>query len=257
MSNYVAEIFLNQPAPAMIWGMLWVLTLPALVVLAGPDGPGHPWRAFRHTVGAIHRMCTERRRRRAEAAATVRWAGELDVAARRAERAAELWQTRWTDTEAAVETGWQAWQDAQDRLDRVLTATAFRKPFSVPTPTEYAGRERYLHRAVSAAADRGDLPVSAVADAYAGRGWDARLDPFDQELAVLRAAVAHRGAGYRRAVAEEQRAWHDLHLARTVRADLHTQRATAATTTTAAWKVLDATATRIRPARTALRVRTA
>jgi hypothetical protein len=38
-------------------------------------------------------------------------------------------------------------------------------------------------------------------------GWDATLHPVEQELALARAAVAHRFAAYRDALDAEQEAW--------------------------------------------------
>jgi hypothetical protein len=83
------------------------------------------------------------------------------------------------------------------------------------SPAEYADRERFLHLAVRAAAERGELPTSAVADALTGRGgWEARLHPVDQELVIQRASAAHLEAVWKRAVEAEALAWHDAQVAR-------------------------------------------
>ncbi len=255
--NIVAEMIFNDPRPVTVWGVLMLLALLSLTLLASPHGISDPTRALRETATSVRGLRERRRRRLRDAEETIRYADELHVAAQRAERGAERWLEHWQDSEQRVTATWQAWLDAQARLDRARTAAAFRTPWTLPTPSEYAARERWLHQTVQAAADRGDLPASAVADALAGRGWDARLHPVDQELVILRTAAAHRLAEHRRAVAAEQNAWHDAQLARRTSDDL---RGEAAAATARALPARDYLAT-ARPhratTRTAVAVRTA
>jgi hypothetical protein len=211
--NPVAEMLLNEPAPAAIWATLWLLCLPALLLLASPTGVRHPRLTILHALGAVRRRGELRRQVRAEALATIRYADEMRVAADQAVLAAQRWEERRPQAEAAAAEAWQAWQEAGSDLTRLRAAAAFSNPWTAPTPTEYASRERYLHNVVRAAAARGDLPATAVDDALAGHGWDARLHQFDQDVAVARAIVAHRRECYRRLAAAEVTATHDARLA--------------------------------------------
>jgi hypothetical protein len=222
--NPVAEMLLNEPTPAAIWAALMVLCLPALFLLASPHGVRHPRLTLLAAFGAVRRRGERRRRLRAEALETIRYADEMRVAADQAVSAAERWQERRDEASAQAATAWQAWQQAGSELTRLRAAAAFTNPWTAPTPSEYAERERYLHRAVRAAADRGDLPP----DALASVGWDARLHPFDQDVAVARAVVAHRRETCRLAAAREVTAAHDAELAARSRDSLRREFAAAA-----------------------------
>ncbi|AGL17242.1 hypothetical protein [Actinoplanes sp. N902-109] len=254
--NIVADMLLREPAPAAIWAALMLLALPALVLLASPIGLRRPRAAFLGTARAVTALREQRHRRVREAEEIIRYAAELHAAAERAEAGARRWQEHRQDAEQLVEDTWQAWQAAQARLERVRGAAAFRNPYTVPSPAEYAARERWLHQAVRAAAERGDLPATAVADALAGRGWDATLHPFEQELAVLRAVAEHHRARHHHAVATEQNAWHDAHLARRTADDLRREAANATVEATAAARLLPSGGG-ARRARAAVAVRTA
>jgi len=211
--NPVAEMLLSEPAPAAIWGTLMLLCLPAVFLLASPHSLRHPRLALLDVVGAVRRRGEDRRRRQAEAVETLRYAEEMRVAADQAITAADRWQQRRDRAASRTASAWQAWQDADSTLTRLRAAAAWGTPWTAPTPAEYADRERYLHRAVRAAVTRGGLPESALTDALAGRGWDPRLHPLDQDLAIAHAVVAHRRDCYDRAAAAEATATHDAHLA--------------------------------------------
>ena len=213
--NVVAEMLLTEPAPAAIWATLMLLTLPAVLMLASPQAMRHPGRALRETFGVLRERGERRRQRTLEALAAVQFADEVRVAADRAALSAERWQERWEQTADDVATAWQAWLDADARLRVRRAAAAFGTPWSAQTPTEYAARELFLHRAVTEAVGHGWLPVAAIADALTGRaGWDARLHQLEQELVVARAAAGHLRDRYERAVAAEEAARHDATLAR-------------------------------------------
>ncbi|WIM97495.1 hypothetical protein ACTOB_001023 [Actinoplanes oblitus] len=334
--NMVAEMLLNEPAPVAIWGVLWLATVPAMMVLSSPAKLRNPGRAladawafligrparpravaeaaapvdffagdavsaefavaavrsyrtvaaeegaaFRYAVpaepaavsgngvpavsavssdsdeavsanraeavpdeavsgdrppagspvpevpGTIRRSLFGRlfgraaarreQRLRAEAGAvrTVRYAEEVRVAAERAGYAADRWQEHWEAAAERVDAAFRAWQAADSRVRRSRRAAAFGTPWTGHSPAEYADRERHLHLAVRAAAERGELPTSAVADALTGRGgWDARLHPVDQELVIQRASAAHLEAVWQRAVEAEHAAWRDAQAAR-------------------------------------------
>ncbi|MGK5680252.1 hypothetical protein [Actinoplanes sp. URMC 104] len=207
--NVVAEMLLTEPTPLVIWGTLLVLTVPAVLLLGNPEVLREPGRALRELFAAL------RRQKPAgpspdEAVEAVRFAAEVRVASARADAAAGQWRQRWEDADAQQAADWQAWLDADARLRDSRAAAAFRTLWSVPTCAEYASRERFLHRTVAAAVERGDLPAVALADALAGRGgWDARLHPVEQELVINRAAADYRRRRYEMSAQAEQDAWRD------------------------------------------------
>ncbi|WP_229073098.1 hypothetical protein [Actinoplanes sp. DH11] len=217
--NIVAEMLLTEPAPMAIWATLMLLTLPALVVLASPHNVRHPGRALIDTVGFLRRRAEQRdelRLRQAEEARqAVRYAEEVRVAADRAESAAQRWQGHWEAAGERVDAAWRSWQAADVRWTRSRTAVAFGTPYTARTPAEYAYRERFLHRAVREAAERGELPAEAVVDALNGHhGWDARLHPAEQEVTVHRVSAAYLARVHEQAVAAERAAWQDAVRAR-------------------------------------------
>jgi hypothetical protein len=227
--NPVAEMLLNEPAPAAIWATLMLLCLPALILLGSPHGLRHPRLTLLQAFGMVRRggelrRGEVRRRLRAEALETIRYADEMRVASAQAMVAAQRWQERHEQAEEQAAAAWQTWQEADSELTGLRAAAAFANPWTAPTPAEYADRERYLHRAVRAAAGRGDLP----ADALGGPGWDARLHPFDQDVALARAIVAYRRECYHRAAAAVAAAAHDAHLAARSRDSLRREYVTAA-----------------------------
>ncbi|BCY06003.1 hypothetical protein [Actinoplanes sp. L3-i22] len=157
----------------------------------------------------------ERLRREAEAVRVVRYAEEVRIAAESAGYAADRWQEHWESAAERVNAAFHAWQAADTRVRRSRQAAAFGTPATDHSPAEYADRERFLHLAVRAAAERGELPTSAVADALTARGgWNARLHPVAQELVIQRAAAAHLEAVWNRAVEAEARAWRDAQTSR-------------------------------------------
>jgi hypothetical protein len=166
----------------------------------------------------LHRAARRRvegLRRVTEAIRTVRYAEEVRLAAEQAGYAADCWQEHWETASERVDVAFRAWLAADSRVRRSRAATAFGTPATGQSPAEYADRERFLHLAVRAAAERGELPTSAVADALTGRGgWEARLHPVDQELVIQRASAAHLEAVWKRAVEAEALAWHDAQAAR-------------------------------------------
>jgi hypothetical protein len=225
----VAQILLREPALLAIWLILLLLTGPALIVLASPDGVRRPWQALRQTAVALRGHRQQRGLRRQEAADLTRYAGELAVAAEHAAAAARRWREHWEQAQQRVDETWRTWQDAEARLARLRAAAAFTVPRVAATPARFAERERFLHRAVLAAARHGELPIAVAADALAGRhGWDPRLHPAEQELHVCRAVAAHLGRCHHRAAAAERVAWHDAQLAAATRDSLRVEAAAAA-----------------------------
>ena len=223
--NILAEMLLNEPAPMAIWVVLMLLTLPALVVLARPEGVRDPGRALLETAlfvwQAGERREARRAQRAAEAAQAARYAEEVRVAATQATEAVDRWQAHWQAAADRVDATSAAWQAAGARWARSRATAAFGTPWTPRTPAEYAARETFLHREVRAAVDRGELPGEAADDVLAGRaGWDPRLHPVAQELVVHRACAEYLERAHRAAVAAERAAWHDVQLARRSRDSL-------------------------------------
>ncbi|GLW35884.1 hypothetical protein [Actinoplanes regularis] len=211
-----------------VWAVLMLLALPALMLLGDAEKMRDPVGAL-NNVGVIRRYHEERARRRAQAVEAARFAAELRTAAVQAREAAVRWQAHWRAAEEHADGAWQAWRKAEQRFARTRAGAVYPVPDQARTPQEYADRETFLHRALRAAAKRGDLPATALAAAIAGRdGWDPRLHPVDQEIVVLRAVAGHRRRSHRRAVAAEQAAWQDARLAASTRDRLCREAVTAA-----------------------------
>ncbi|GLY01301.1 MULTISPECIES: hypothetical protein [Actinoplanes] len=223
--NIVAEILVHEPATMAIWASLLLLTLPAVVLLASPVGMRHPVRTLTRAALFVMRTGQRREERRIDreqrAIRAARYAEEVGVAAEQAGYAVSRWQEHWAVASELVDTTAVAWHVADARWTRSRVAVPYCAPWTPQTPAEYADRENFLHRTVRSAVERGDLPVEALSDAVHGRGgWDPRLHPVRQELAVHRACAGHLERALRAAVAAERSAWHDLQLARRSRDSL-------------------------------------
>jgi hypothetical protein len=226
--NVVAEMLLTQPTPMAIWATLMLLTFPALLLLGSPEAMARPRRSAQEFVAALRGRGEEIRRRATEAERAEQYAAEVRVAAARAETGAQRWQDRWEQSETELDAAYRAWLDADARLRTATAAAAWGSAWSVQTPSEYASRERYLHRKVAAAVHRGDLPAEALPDALSGRGgWDPRLHPADQDLVLARASAAWLRHRYDLAVTAERRAHHDVDMARRAGASLRHESRTA------------------------------
>jgi hypothetical protein len=97
------------------------------------------------------------------------------------------------------------------------------------TPAEFAFRERYLHRTAMAACSHRQLSALELSDALAHRnGWNPKLHPFDQDVALCRAVRENLLSGYRHAADREQKAWQDADAAAATATQLHLEAAVAA-----------------------------
>ena len=226
--NVLADLMLTEPAPLAIWAMLLLAATLAVAALNGVDGVRDPHLVLLDAVPFVRRLRAERAQRRQDAEHAVRYADELAVAATRATRVATRWREHARQSEQDADAAWQAWQDAEQRLTVMHTASAFAMPLAF-TPAEFADRERFLHRAVGAAVDRGDLPATTPAEVLAGDGrWNPWLHPVEQERAVQRAVVAYRRQLHQRATMAEKSARHDAQLAIATRDSLRRENAAAA-----------------------------
>jgi hypothetical protein len=209
--NIVMVLLRTDPiAPVVIWAVLMLLAAASMVLLFDPPALRQPLTA---AVDFISRPYRSRASRQEEAVTATRYADEIQTASVRAQDAARRWQEAWERAEQATEDAWHAWRDADHRLVRLRAAGAFAPPAHERTPVEDADRARFLRYAVQAAAGRGDLPPSAVADAAAGQGWDPLLHPVEQEIALQRAVAEHRRLVHRQAAAAEESVRHDALLA--------------------------------------------
>lgn len=136
-----------------------------------------------------------------------RYAGEVAVAAERAATTAERHRAEWQRAAADVDTAWAAYDEADAAARELAAALAFPALRRRRSPGEHAERERYLHRAATAACRRREISMEQLNDALAHRGWDARRPQAAQEVALRNAIRDHRFAGYRTATARERQAW--------------------------------------------------
>ncbi|KUL28009.1 hypothetical protein [Actinoplanes awajinensis] len=228
--NFLSQALMADPTtPMVIWMVLMLAALPALALLSSPEAIRDPGAALMASLGALRRYRAERDRARRQAVEATRFADEMQVAAVQADDAAQRWQDLWRQAAEHADGAWQDWQDAEQQVTRARAAAAFGPPWAARTPTEYVDRERFLHRAVRAAVQRGDLPSTALADALAARGgWDPRLHPVEQELVLLRAVADHRQRRYRRVATTERTARHDVRLAVAARDSLRHETSVAA-----------------------------
>jgi hypothetical protein len=130
------------------------------------------------------------------------------VAADRAASTATRRRAAWEAARAEVDAAWAAYEDADRAARRTAAAVAFPAPRRRYRPGENAERERYLHRAATAACRRREISIKQLNEVLAHRGWNPRLHPVAQEAPLRNAVREHRLAAYRTATAREQEAWH-------------------------------------------------
>ncbi|SIN42153.1 hypothetical protein [Micromonospora cremea] len=254
METVVFYQFLTEvPQAAAIWSALFLLALTVLTVLVARPERDQP------AVDPTPAAPTAREAAAAEAADLRRYAEEVAVAAAGAAQTARRRRADWLAAQEQVERAWAAYDEADTAARRFAGAGALPTPRTPRTPAEYAGRERYLHRAAMAAHWRGDLSMRQLGDVFTHRhGWDPRRHPVEQEVLLSRAVRDARLADYRAAAGRERSAWRDAELAAesarvlaeeayAAAARLRPNLAPARRTVTAAFR--PAAATRWRPAR--------
>lgn len=136
-----------------------------------------------------------------------RYAGEIAVAAERAAATAERHRSAWEQAAAEVDAAWAAYDEADAAARELAAAAAFLPRRQRRSAREQAERERYLHRAATAACRRREISIGQLNDVLAHRGWDARRPQAVQEIALRKAVREHRFAGYQAATAREREAW--------------------------------------------------
>lgn len=217
------------PEVVTIWLVLLLLAVIALGALSLPDP------RVLLVVHAVRRAARASRRRdgasgpvrRAEEA--TRCAEEITLAAERAAVTAERRRAEWLAGNQAVEAAWEAFNDADREVRRVVAAAAFPLPATGGSPGEYAERERNLHRIVERAYRRGELSAEQRTRALAHHdGFDPTLHPCQQEIALRRAVLAHRVRQYLAASATEREASRAADLAAAAQRSLHEEAEAAA-----------------------------
>lgn len=253
MTFPLTQFLFDLREAAAVWlALVAFAVLVTGVMLAPGRVRGRRGRATRRPGSAKARPLWRRVRRApsrnqlaARAGELVRYAQEVTVAADRAALTAERRWDGWLAAQDAEDAAWRAYRAADDLAARVLAAAAFPLPATPRTPAEYAHRERYLHRAVTAAYRRGELTAEQLADALTHRnGWDPTRHPFEQDAALSRAArplLLHR---YLEASAAERRAWQAAEVAALSRRSLEAEAFAARVRAGQAWSAATAAAPR-------------
>jgi hypothetical protein len=137
----------------------------------------------------------------------LRYADEVSIAARRAAATADRHRTEWIAAQEALDAAWTEF----DAADRAARATAKAGAFPLMSrrrkPGENVDRQRYLHHAASEACRHRQISIAQLNDVFAHRGWNPRLHPVFQEIALRNAIRDHRLADYQAALENERKAW--------------------------------------------------
>ncbi|MFV2019054.1 hypothetical protein [Micromonospora sp. LOL_023] len=190
----------TMPAPAPGRLPAWVARL-AVGLAEGPRWLGRRLRRRGHRVE--------------QARDAHRYAGEVAVAAARAEQTVRRQHAEWLAVQAEVDVAWQEFDDADQAVRRLASTATLPTPDTARTPAEYADRERYLHRTAMSAYWRRELTVRQLTDALANRnGWDPRKHPVEQELALRTVIRDGRYRDYLAAGERERGAWAAVETAR-------------------------------------------
>ncbi len=198
------SFFVSLPQAAVLWLVILVaIAVSAALVAWPPKAPVRP--------------LTEAQ------ADAFRFAGEVAVAAERAAATAVRRRDEWAAAQRESDAAWLAFDEADRRARETELAAPFPLMSRRRKPGENADRERYLHRAATAACRQRDLSIVQLNDVLAHRGWNPRLHPVVQERLLRSAARAHRQAQFEKARERELATWHESELAaealRTLRAE--------------------------------------
>ncbi|MFI1996911.1 hypothetical protein [Actinoplanes sp. NPDC020271] len=229
MNSVPQTLLSDSMAPMVIWMMLMVAAVPAVVLLASPHAVHRPGRLLMTILDVLRCHIEVREQARRDALAALRRAELARVAVTRAGVVVEQRRVLWCEAGQHTDEMWLAWQAAEQRVGRARAATAFAAPWAARTATEYTDWARALHRRVSSAVARGDLPAAAVAAVSSGRdGWNRSLHPVEQELTVLRAIADHRRQRHAQAGVAERAARDDLRHVAAIRDRLRAEAVVAA-----------------------------
>jgi hypothetical protein len=143
----------------------------------------------------------------------LRFADEVAVAAEHAAATAARGRADWEAAERELDAAWAAYQEADAAARRIWAATSFPLMSRRRRLGENADRERYLHRAATAACRRRELSIGRLNDVYAHRGWNPRLHPVVQEALLHNAIRENAFARYQAAQRRERAAWQQSEIA--------------------------------------------
>ncbi|QOC93971.1 hypothetical protein [Micromonospora craniellae] len=210
MQTALSYVLPDVPRAAAIW--LSLLGVVILVIAALLLRPRH---LLRFDAGTRIREAAlpSRAEHTEEQRDQDRWAEEVAVAADRADATARRRREEWLTAQDEAEQAWQAYEVAESDVRRLTGAAGMPLPQTPRTPSEYADRERWLHRAAMAAYWQRELSVEQLSDVFAHRGWDPRLHPVEQELALRRAVRDHLFALQQTAHERAQESWRATELA--------------------------------------------
>jgi hypothetical protein len=191
---------LNMPDAVIIWlGLVAFAALGCALLAASSRPPRSRRRGARPAVP--NRLVQEAEDRR-------RYAQEVAVATERAAETAQQCQREWQGTRNAKEAAWRAFEAADRAARRAMRGAAFPLPESPLTAEEAASRQRYLHRAATAAYHRGELGLEQLTAALMHRGgWDPHRHPGEQEVILRRLARARMLETYQAVSEVERTAW--------------------------------------------------
>ena len=153
----------------------------------------------------------------------LRYAEEVAVAADRAAATARRRRDAWAAAQDAVDAAWTAYDEADRAARRAAAAAAYPVMRRRRAPGENTERERYLHRAATAACRNRQISIGQLNDALAHRGWNPRLHPAAQESALRLAVRDHRYATYLTAVERERQSWQSAEQAAVALASLRAE----------------------------------
>ncbi|MFJ8579264.1 hypothetical protein [Micromonospora sp. NPDC093277] len=224
MQTIFSPVLPDVPQAAGIW--LALLAVAAVVVAALVLRPGRFRPVFGDRISEAARPSSlelaEEIRERA------RYAQEIEVAATRAAATAERRRTEWLAAQEEAEGAWQAYEAADEDVQRLAAAAALPLPRTARTPAEYADRERWLHRAALDAQWRKEITVPQLSDILGHRGWDPRRHPVEQELLLRRLVRDNLRTRQQAAREREQAAWQAAELAAAAARSLRDEAYTAA-----------------------------
>ncbi|WP_434742645.1 hypothetical protein [Micromonospora sp. SH-82] len=213
MQTVLSSFMIDIPQAAVIW--LALLTVVGVAVAALLARPG---RLRLGVASRISQAAMPSRRdddgADEEERERDRYAQEIAVAADRAGTTAQRRRAEWLAAQEEVESAWTAYQESEENVGRLITAASMPLPHTAQTPSEYADRERFMHRTALDAYWRREISVEQLSDVFGHRnGWDPRRHPVEQELFLHQAVRDNLFARHEAAREQEQAAWRTAEMA--------------------------------------------
>jgi len=197
-----------------IWALLVFTGLFALLLIKSRVHAPEPATTTATRISLVKPDPARERRRAEHTGELIRYAQEVCVAAERAAAMARRRREEWLAAQTQLDEAWQAYEASESESQRFTRAAALPTPKAPKTPSEYAFRERFLHRAAMAACSRKQLSALDLSDALAHRrGWDPKRHPADQEVVLRRAIRDCMWSSYRSAARRERAAWRSAEVA--------------------------------------------